>query len=54
MGTLLKLLTRKYYFVCPNCHEHYEFNHHQLRSILKKYGRLNCYYCRTELKRIDE
>lgn len=57
MGTLLKLLTKKNikeYFVCPNCHEHYEFSHSQVKGMLKKYGHINCYYCRTELKQIDE
>ena len=56
MGTLLKLLTatKKEYFVCPNCHEHYEFSHSQVKGMLKKYGHINCYYCRTELKQIEE
>ncbi|MGN1283276.1 MAG: hypothetical protein ACI4UB_05630 [Limosilactobacillus sp.] len=54
MGMLLNLLSKKEYFVCPNCHEHYEFNHSQVKSLVKKYGHVNCYYCRTELKRIDE
>lgn len=54
MGTLLKLLTKKEYFVFLNCHEHYEFSHSQVKGMLKKYGHINCYYCRTELKQIDE
>ena len=40
MGTLLKLLTKKYYFVCLNCHEHYEFSHSQVKGMLKKYGHI--------------
>lgn len=54
LGLLLKLLSKKEYFVCPNCHEHYEFNHCQVKSMIKKYGHLHCYYCQTELKRTDE
>ena len=55
MGMLLNLLpTRKEYFVCPNCHEHDEFSHSQVKSMMKKYGHINCYYCRTELKRLDD
>lgn len=54
MGSLLQLLTKKEYFVCPNCHEHYEFTRGQVKSMLKKYGRINCYYCRTRLEQVDE
>lgn len=50
---ILKLINKNEYFVCPNCGEHYEFSFFRVKRLIRKYGRLRCFYCQTELKKIE-
>lgn len=50
---LLKTLIREVHYYCPNCHENYIFTRFKEARLIRKYGRIGCYYCRHELEKLS-